>query len=122
MKLTVASRKHGAAVRLFASQPMGQAPERLGPSFRLLTLTISVGNSSMRSLLYGLTGGAGTCCFSPGFSTLGREVFSDTETMDELCVERKGRRVPDVTTKYSLSAAGVPSREEVYMPCPLHSK
>jgi hypothetical protein len=82
MKRTVASRKHGVVVRLFASQPMGQAPERLGPSFRLLFLTISVGNSSMRSLLYGLTSGASTHCFSPGLSTLGREVFSDTETMD----------------------------------------
>lgn len=95
MKLTVASRKHGVVVRLFPIQPVGVAPERLGPSFRLLILTISVGSSTMRSLLYGLTSGAGTRSFSPGLSTLGRDVFSDTETMDELCVERKGRRVPD---------------------------
>lgn len=100
---------------------MRQAPGRLGPSFRLLTLTISVGKSSMRSLLYGVTSGAGTRCFSPGLTTLGREVFSDTETMDELYIERKGRRVPDVTTKDTMSAAGVPSRGEVYMPCSSHS-
>jgi hypothetical protein len=117
MKQTVASRKHSVAVRLFASQPMRHAPERLGPSFRLLSLTISVGTASMRSLLYGLTSSAGMRCFSPGLSTLGREVFSDTETMDELYAERRGRRVPDVTTKYTLSAAGVPTREEVYMSC-----
>lgn len=111
------SRKHGVAVRLFAIQPMRHAPGFLGPSFRLLTLTISVGKSSMPSLLYGVTSGAGTRCFSPGFSTFGREVSSDTETMDELYVERKGRRVPDVTTKYTMSAAGVPSRGKVYMSC-----
>lgn len=101
---------------------MGQAPECLGPSFRLETLTSSVGISSMLRLLYGLTSSAATRCFSPGRSMIGREVFSDTETMDELYVERKARREPDVTTKYTLIAAGVPTREIVYMPCSSHSK
>jgi hypothetical protein len=97
---------------------MGPAPERLGPS---LPATLPepqcryTDYSAGAYLLYGLVCGAGTRCFSLGPSALGGDACSEPETMEELYVERKGRPVPDVTTNYKLSAAGVPSQKAVYM-------